>query len=133
MIKGVGRYAVEVSSVESEFFDRVICFVRPQYAGDSSIDLHREAERVADGLSAEVEEAQHGSRYVMRSKSRHQEERRGRFQPEGSGRRSSRCTSQTIPLPELSAQTGKSGGRWIPMLLSAGGGAVAAILITAMF
>ena len=51
MIKGVGRYAVEVESEDSEFFERVICFVRPQYACGSALDLHREAARMADNLS----------------------------------------------------------------------------------
>ena len=70
MIKGVGRYAIEVESVDSEFFERVICFVRPQYACGSALDLHREAARMADDLSAEVEDAQHGTRHVLRVTSR---------------------------------------------------------------
>ena len=62
MIKGVSRYAVEVAVNDSPFFEKVICFVRPQYAGGSALDLHREALRMADHLGAGVEEAQNGSR-----------------------------------------------------------------------
>ena len=115
MIKGVGRYAVEVSDVESEFFERVICFVRPQYAGDNSLDLHREAVRVADDLSAEVEEAQHGRHHVLRTNS---------HKPGGR----SRTPRQTQPYAGDAAP--KRPGVLLPMLLSAGGGAAAALLIT---
>ena len=54
MIKGVSRYAVEVAVNDSPFFEKVICFVRPQYAGGSALDLHREALRMADHLGAGV-------------------------------------------------------------------------------
>ena len=120
MIKGVGRYAIEVESVDSEFFERVICFVRPQYACGSALDLHREAARMADDLSAEVEDAQHGTRHVLRvnaEPSRRPPERHPR----------SHSPSET-PEPQQ-----KKNGNWLPMLLSAGGGAAAAILITAIF
>ncbi|MBQ9901191.1 MAG: hypothetical protein IJM51_02230 [Clostridia bacterium] len=118
MIKGVGKYAVEVESVDSEFFERVICFVRPQYACGSALDLHREAERVVDGLSADVEDAQHGSRHVLRVNSHPRRPPQRRVE-----RFSQADTSQAQP---------KRGG-WIPLLLSAGGGAAAAMLIAAIF
>ena len=120
MIKGVGRYAVEVDNVDSEFFERVICFVRPQYACGSALDLHREAARVADDLTAEVEDAQHGTRHVLRVNSE-----RPRPQPE---RRTGKYARQDIPEP-----TQKKKSDWLPLLLSAGGGAAAAILITTIF
>lgn len=118
MIKGVGRYAIEVESVDSEFFERVICFVRPQYACGSALDLHREAARMADDLSAEVEDAQHGTRHVLRVNSRPQR------QPE---RREEKHLRKDYP------ETPPKRNGWIPILLSAGGGAAAAMLITAIF
>ena len=118
MIKGVGKYAVEVESVDSEFFERVICFVRPQYACGSALDLHREAARVADDLSAEVEDAQHGTRHVLRVNAG----RKG--QPQ---RPAANYPRSDIPQ----TQTRRVG--WLPLLLSAGGGAAAAMLIAAMF
>ena len=119
MIKGVGRYAVEVESVDSEFFERVICFVRPQYACGSGLDLHREAARVAEDLSAGVEDAQHGTSHVLktnRTDNRRHEPRVREYPPS--------------KMPEVSQ---KRGVGWLPLLLSAGGGAAAAMLITAMF
>lgn len=118
MIKGVGRYAVEVESVDSEFFERVICFVRPQYACGSGLDLHREATRVADNLSAEVEDAQHGTRHVLRVNANR------KLQPD---RQTDHYARQDIP----ESQPRRNG--WIPILLSAGGGAAAALLINAIF
>lgn len=119
MIKGVGRYAVEVESLDSEFFERVICFVRPQYACGSGLDLHREAARVADDLSAEVEDAQHGSRHVLRIHPEHP-----RRQPDSRPRR--------YAPPDSPEPQPKRNGGWLPILLSAGGGAAAAMLITAL-
>lgn len=120
MIKGVGRYAVEIESVDSEFFERVICFVRPQYAVGSALDLHREAARVADDLTAEVEDAQHGTRHVLRVNAE-----RPRRQPD---RRPRQYMPSEIPEPQR-----KRSGGWLPLLLSAGGGAAAAVLITTLF
>lgn len=121
MIKGVGRYAVEVESVNNEFFERVICFVRPQYACGSGLDLHREAMNLADDLSAEVEDAQHGCRHVLRVNPHPQ-----RTRPPRSNTNQIRpnLSPQNAYLPE------KRHGDWLPMLLSAGGGAAAAMLIT---
>lgn len=119
MIKGVGRYAVEVESVESEFFERIICFVRPQYAGGNGLDLHREALRVAGDLSADVEDAQHGPKQVLRV---------------GATRQVSRPTADRPltrrPSPEPERPSRRNG--WLPILLSAGGGAAAAMLITSL-
>lgn len=43
MIRSVSRFAVEINKPDSPYFERVICFVRPQYAENGSIDLHRAA------------------------------------------------------------------------------------------
>ena len=120
MIKGVGKYAVEVESVDSEFFERVICFVRPQYACGSALDLHREAARMAEDLSAEVEDAQHGPRHVLRvnpERPRSRQEKRARQYSQSD-------------FPESRTRRGVS---LLPLLLSAGGGAAAAILIITLF
>ena len=119
MIKGIGRYVVEVESVDSEFFERVICFVRPQYTCGSGLDLHREAERVADNLSAEVEDAQHGTRHVLRVNASH------KHPPEQRTRQYSIADAPSINQNRR--------GSWLPLLISAGGGAAAAMLITAIF
>lgn len=126
MIKGVGRYVVEVEHVDSEFFERVICFVRPQYVSGGAFDLHREAARVADDLSEEVEEAQHGTRHVLRATPR-----RG-----GSGRSASPAegtASDARHVTRDAADTDKKPSGLLPLLLSAGGGAAAALVISAFF
>ena len=118
MIKGVSRYAVEVAVSDSPFFEKVICFVRPQYAGGSVLDLHREAVRIADRLGDGVEEAQQGSRHVLRS---------------GSARPSASVQpAQGRPTPPPAPGTPGGVAKWLPLLLSAGGGAAAAILISAV-
>ena len=119
MIKGVSRYAVEVAVNDSPFFEKVICFVRPQYAGGSALDLHREALRMADHLGARVEEAQNGSRHVLRG---------------GSSRPSAAVQPARAEQSDGQSPKPPGGGapRWLPLLLSAGGGAAAAILISAV-
>ena len=118
MIKGVSRYAVEVAVNDSPFFEKVICFVRPQYAGGSALDLHREALRMADHLGAGVEEAQNGSRHVLRG---------GSSRPSAAVQPARVGESQRLPV-----KTPSGAPRWLPLLLSAGGGAAAAILISAV-
>lgn len=120
MIKGVSRYAVEIDKTDSPFFEKVICFVRPQYAEGNSVDLHREAVRLVNNISSGVEEAQTGSRHVLRVQPQ---------QPDN-------CRiNYPKPTPPQSKTTGVEQPRmpkWIPMVLSAGGGAAAAILISAL-
>ncbi len=120
MIKGVSRYAVEIDKTDSPFFEKVICFVRPQYADGNSINLHREAVRVVNNLNSGVEEAQSGSRHVIRAGDRPNPGQNG-----GAGDR-----------PKFDQNGVTAGGlpanRWVPMLLSAGGGAAAAFIISAL-
>ncbi len=55
MIRSVGRFAVEINKPDSPYFERVICFVRPQYAENGSIDLHKAARECIDELNERVE------------------------------------------------------------------------------
>ncbi|MDR1001736.1 MAG: hypothetical protein LBL82_00490 [Oscillospiraceae bacterium] len=55
MIRSVSRYAVEISKPDSPFFERVICFVKPQYADDCTINLHKEIEDCISQLNMSVE------------------------------------------------------------------------------
>ena len=125
MIKGVSRCAVELNEPDSPFFEKIICFVRPQFADGDTIDLHREAVRVVDGLNADVEETHHGTRYVIKA-------------PSHPGQTAGYTTTSVRPtfaaVPCTSSPPPPPGGlpRWIPLALSAGGGAVAAIVITSM-
>ena len=125
MIKGVSRYAVEIDKTDSPFFEKVICFVRPQYAEGNSVDLHREAVRLVNNISSGVEEAQTGTRHVLRVQPQQSENYRVNYpnptvqQNRVSGTRAGGSKQPVLP-------------KWIPMVLSAGGGAAAAILITAL-
>ena len=119
MIKGVSRYAVEIDKTDSPFFEKVICFVRPQYADGHSVDLHREAVQLVGNLNAGVEETQNGTRYVLKVSSPRPNEPMG--------------ISASRPSPSPSANHHESSlPKWIPLALSAGGGAVAAIVISAL-
>lgn len=121
MIKGVSRYAVEIDKTDSPFFEKVICFVRPQYADGHSVDLHREAMQLVGDLNAGVEETQNGTRYVLKVSSPRRNESLG--------------SSASHPSPPPSLPGSHHEGslpKWIPLALSAGGGAVAAIVITAL-
>lgn len=115
MIKGVSRYAVEIDKTNSPFFEKVICFVRPQFTDGNSIDLHREAMRMVNNLSSGVEEAQSGSKHVLR------------IPPEEN------CRSKTRSDTKKHRASAPSAANWIPLILSAGGGAAAALLISAIF
>lgn len=61
MIRGVSRYSVEIKGTGSPYFERAICFVRPQYARAEKVDLHRAALEMMDRLSSEVEPAHEDS------------------------------------------------------------------------
>ena len=43
MLKGVNRQAIEISQPESEYFERVIFFVKPAYADLKEDKLYKEA------------------------------------------------------------------------------------------
>ncbi len=55
MIRSVSRFAVEINKPDSPYFERVICFVRPQYAENGSIDLHRAACQCIDEINEGIE------------------------------------------------------------------------------
>ncbi len=55
MIRSVSRFAVEINKPDSPYFERVICFVRPQYAENGSINLHRAALECIEGINENVE------------------------------------------------------------------------------
>jgi len=57
MIRGVSRYSVEIKGTGSPYFERAICFVRPEYARAEVVDLHRAALELMDRLNSEVEAA----------------------------------------------------------------------------
>lgn len=120
MIKGVSRYAVEIDKTDSPFFEKVICFVRPQYAEGNAVDLHREAVRLVSNLSAGVEEAQNGTRHVLKVSPQPTDNCRMNYTP-------------SAPLQDKSVSGAAfSLPKWIPLVLSAGGGAAAAIVISAL-
>lgn len=120
MIKGVSRYAVEIDKTNSPFFEKVICFVRPQFTEGNSIDLHREAVRMVNNLSSGVEEAQSGSKHVLK------------LPPEPAGKQNPAKPSHN---PGMHCKNGviSQSIKWLPLVLSAGGGAAAALLISAIF
>lgn len=124
MIKGVSRYAVEIDKTNSPFFEKVICFVRPEYADGNALDLHREAVRMVNNLSSGVEEAQKGSQHVL--KIQPEEARFGGSSGAARIRNSSayKKSRQLTAAPPI---------KWLPLILSAGGGAAAAFLISAIF
>lgn len=55
MIRGVNRYTIEVSRTGSPYFERAICFVRPEFASCDKVDLHRAAKQMLGKLDGKVE------------------------------------------------------------------------------
>lgn len=55
MIRSVSRYAVEINRPDSPYFERVICFVRPEFSQEGCIDLHSRAADYIQSLNCEVE------------------------------------------------------------------------------
>lgn len=110
MIKGVSRYAVEIDKTDSPFFEKVICFVRPQYTEGNTIDLHREAARLVNNLSSGVENAQEGDHHVIKVSK----------QDKSKNCKHTDCRSNSKNI------------NWVPMAISAGGGAIAALVINAI-
>lgn len=56
MIRAVSRYTVEINKTNSPYFDRAICFVKPEYAQNDRLDLHREAHRLVAALDLGIDE-----------------------------------------------------------------------------
>ena len=55
MIRGTNRFAVEISSTGSPYFERAICFVRPQFSECSRLSLHRAARDMIKSFDGSVE------------------------------------------------------------------------------
>ncbi|MBP3414396.1 MAG: hypothetical protein J6L81_04255 [Clostridia bacterium] len=55
MVKGVNRYTVEISRMQSPYFERAICFVKPEFAKSGGIDLHRAAARMVCEIDGSIE------------------------------------------------------------------------------
>lgn len=58
MIRGVSKYTVEISQTGSPYFERAICFVRPEFAQCGRVDLHRAARAMLGALDNLVEDHQ---------------------------------------------------------------------------
>ena len=56
MIRAVTRYTLEINRPASPYFERAICFVKPEYAQNDRLDLHRAAHQLISSLDAGVEE-----------------------------------------------------------------------------
>lgn len=54
MIKGVNHQVVEVSQTQSEYFERILFFVKPEYASLSEGKLRDRAGVIASGISGRV-------------------------------------------------------------------------------
>ena len=57
MIRGINHFAIEVRRLSSPYFERAICFVRPEYARLPKLNLHRAAEEMLITLDLGVESA----------------------------------------------------------------------------
>ena len=56
MIRAVSRYTLEINKTGSPYFERAICFVKPEYAQSDRLDLHRAAQQLIAAFDAGVEE-----------------------------------------------------------------------------
>lgn len=52
MIKGVNRQMVEVNQTESEYFERILFIVKPEYAGVKESKLREQASRITSAAGA---------------------------------------------------------------------------------
>ena len=57
MIRGINHFAIEVRWLSSPYFERAICFVRPEYARMPKLSLHRAAQEMLVTLDAGIEAA----------------------------------------------------------------------------
>lgn len=55
MVRGINRYTVEISRTGSPYFERAICFVKPEFAKIDGIDLHRAAVRMVCAIDSDIE------------------------------------------------------------------------------
>lgn len=67
MLKGVNRCIIEIKNTDSQFFERVICFVRPEYCEEGFPKLHHSAENYVKTID-EISNPNKGGRFarVMR-------------------------------------------------------------------
>ena len=56
MIRAVSRYTLEINKTNSPYFERVICFVKPEYTRSDHLDLHREAQQLISALDLGIDE-----------------------------------------------------------------------------
>lgn len=52
MIKGVNKYVVEIVDTENPVFEKIICYVKSEYAGAGSAALEKRAGEAVSGLTA---------------------------------------------------------------------------------
>ena len=73
MIRGVNRYTVEVNRTGSPYFERAICFVRPEFTQCDRLDLHKAAQQLVRALDGcvEVEENAGGASCESDGKTRY--------------------------------------------------------------
>ena len=71
MIKGVNKCILEVGSNESKYFEKVLLFVRPQYAAVSCETLQNDAKKYIGALDiGEVSEPKRDRRAELKRKKR---------------------------------------------------------------
>ncbi len=56
MIRAVTRCTLEINRLSSPYFERAICFVKPEYARTDRLDLHRAASQLIAAFDADVGE-----------------------------------------------------------------------------
>lgn len=52
MIKGVNRQVVEVTQTQCEYFEKILFFVKPEFAAVSEGKLRERANKIAEGTGA---------------------------------------------------------------------------------
>ena len=55
MVRGVNRFTVEIKETKSPYFERAICFVKPEYAVGGGIDLHRAAMKMVCDIDSDID------------------------------------------------------------------------------
>ncbi len=110
MIRAVSRYTLEINRTGSPYFDRAICFVKPEFAQSDRLDLHRAAQQLISTFDAGVEEqTAFGELYALQSGDD------AGSREESSGKRISRMVMRLLPLA-LAAAAG-AGVTLLVMLL----------------
>lgn len=113
MIRGIGRYTVEISRTGSPYFERAICFVRPEFARSGRLDLHRAARQLVRSLGGGVECVE-GSEGAGEGA-----DAAGAAERADERRRPSRRPWGLVPVALLSALLGAAAAFWFCLSLSA--------------